>query len=100
MVIVKLGNSVKMDGIDGHHTPFAQTSESSHNNVSAGREGNRAIKLRRRHVVFATHPRGAERFCQFAMFGAPGRNVNLAAPGLEHGNGNMRGRSKSIQTNA
>ena len=44
-IVIKLRNTIQMDRVDGNYTAPAQAGQGSENNVSAGREGHRAVEL-------------------------------------------------------
>src|ERR1035441_7456862 len=60
MVVVKLGNAIEMDRVDGDDSSLAQTCEGSYHHVSAGRKGDGAVELDWRLVRFASNQIGRE----------------------------------------
>jgi hypothetical protein len=87
LVVVEGGHLVEVDGVDGDDAPFAEAGESAEDDGSAGGEGDGAIELDRRLVVFGADPLCAESDCAIAMGFAASGDVDLAFPAVEDGDG-------------
>ena len=59
-IVVELGNTVEVDGVDGDDAAFAQGCEGGEDDVSAGREGDGGVERDGRALGGVANPRGAE----------------------------------------
>src|SRR5579875_1632154 len=89
-----------MNRVDRDDTAFAQTAEGRKDNIAAGRERDRPIKLLRRFFRFCSHPGCAERLCQLSMRFAAGRDIDLAIPVLKDCDGEMSGGAEAEESNS
>ncbi len=75
-VIVKGRHMVEMNGIDGHHSTFTQTSQGTYYDLATGSERDGAIERHRRLLIFFADPGGAERGRAFPVGFASGHNID------------------------
>ena len=94
LVVVEGGHLVEMDGVDGDDAAFAKAREGVDDDGSAGSEGDGAIELDRRLVVFGADPLCSEGFGLLAVIFATGGDEDLAVPVAEDGDGLAGGGSE------
>ena len=99
-VVIELGNAVEMDGIDRHHAALPQAAERRDHHISAGREGNRPVEFDWWPLGFGANPGRSHRPCQLAMRLSPRRDIDLALPGVQHFNRQVRRSSEAEQSDA
>src|SRR5580700_1509087 len=99
-VVIEFGDTVEMDRVDRDDASFSQAGERRDHDVSAGRKRHSAIEFDRRLVGFTAHPGCSQTGSQLTMGSATRRDVDLAAPGMQNRNRQMRRCAKSEQSNA
>jgi len=99
-VVVEGGHLVEVDGVDGDDASFAKAGKSADDDGSAGGEGDGAVKLNRRLVVFGADPLCAELGGLVAMVLAAGRDVDLAVPVAEDLDGLRGGGTEAEEADA
>jgi hypothetical protein len=94
-VVVEGGHLVEVDGVDGDDASFAETREGAEDDRSAGGEGDGAVELDGRLVVFGADPSGSEGGGLLTMVFAAGGDVDLAVPVTEDFDGLTGGGSEA-----
>jgi hypothetical protein len=79
---------------------FVEACQRADHNVAARGEGDCAVELDGRLVVFSADPSCTESRGKRAVGLAPRRNIDLAIPRLQDGNRQTRGRSEAEQAHA
>ena len=86
-----------MDGVDRDHPALPQTRERRDHHVAARREGDGAIERTGGRSVSRPDPHRPQRFRQLAVRRAARRDVDLASPGPQHRNRQVRRRAEAEQ---
>jgi hypothetical protein len=94
-VVVEGGHLVEVDGVDGEDAAFAEGGESTEDDGSAGSEGDGAVELDGRLVVFGADPFCSEGFGLFAVRLAAGGDEDVAVPVAEDFDGLRGGGSEA-----
>lgn len=99
-VVVKLGDVVKVDRIDGDDSTFAQGTECGDDDAADGRECDGGVEQDRRLVRRVTDPGCAELAGELAVLFAARGDINLAVPVVEDFDGEVGGCSEAEETDA
>ncbi len=98
-VIVKGRHLIEVNCVDCHYASLTQTSQRTYHNFSAGSERDGTVEVDRRFLVFFANPGGTERARQGSMRFASSHNIDFTVPGLQNGNRQARGASKTKKSN-
>ena len=85
---------IEMNGVDGNYSAFAKARQRADHHVTAGSEGDGAIQLDGKLIIFASDPGRAQRGGQLAMKNSSRRNIHFAFPCLQNCDGEAGGGSE------
>src|ERR1700723_1256128 len=100
VVVVEGRHLVEMDGVDGHHAAPAQTRERADDDFAAWREGDGAIELHGRLVIFRADPGSTHGRGRFSMGFTPGDDIDFAFPRLQNGQRQTCGAAETEEADA
>src|SRR6266446_6010206 len=83
-IIVKLGDSVQVNCVDGNRSSLPQAGQGCYYDVATRSESDRAVELLGRPVSLTPHPSGPKRSRQLAMTRSSGGDIHLAIPGAQN----------------
>ena len=89
-----------MDGVDGDDAAFAQRGERGDHHIAAGGEGDGGVEGDGRTFGVVADPGRAHGARELLVRGAARRDVDLAIPGFEHFDGEVRGGAKAEEADA
>ena len=89
-----------MNGIDGHHSTFAQARKGAYHDLTTGCERDGTVERDGRLLIFRAHPGGAQGGGPPSMGFASGRNIDFAFPGLQDRNRQACGAAKTKEANS
>ena len=99
-VVVELRDAVEVDGVDGDDAAFPQGGERVDHHIAAGGEGDGAVEGDGRTFGIVADPGCAHGARELLVRSAARRDIDLAIPGLEHFDDEVRRCAKAEESDA